>query len=117
MAKNGFTLLEVMVAVALLTTAVAGLGLALQTGWDSSRRAMLKSKGDALLTLALSEVENPLLNQEGELAAYQASWQYEVEPYLDELYLAKLTVFWQERGTRQSETFAYLTKGEGVYPP
>ena len=120
MSRNGFTLLEVMAAVALLAVSVSALGLSLHTGWESTRRAMLKSKGEALLSLALCEINDPLVGRQGEFADLAAGgWEYTVEPYLEaqELYLGKLKVWWQEGGKRQSESCAFLTCPEGLYPP
>lgn len=120
MAKNGFTLLEVMVAVVLLATCVSALGLSLRTGAESTRRAAMKATGEALLSQALSQIQDPVASQSGEFEGIAAgSWEYSVEPYLEdeELYLAKLSVFWQEGGRRQSESYTTLTCPDGIYPP
>jgi prepilin-type N-terminal cleavage/methylation domain-containing protein len=119
MAKNGFTLLEVMVAIVLVATAISALGLALRTGADSTRRAAIKAKGEALFTVALSQISDPITSDSGEFEAGAGSWEYNVEPYMedDELYLAKLTVLWEEGGRRQSDNYSFLTCPEGLYPP
>lgn len=118
MSKNGFTLLEVLIAIALITTSVASLGLALRTGRESSRRAVWKMEGGALLSQALAQIEDPLTGATGELAG-GASWEYKAEPYLleEELYLAKLTVSWEEGGRRQNESYTLLTGPEGFHAP
>lgn len=120
MSEKGFTLLEVMVAVVLLATSISALGLSLRTGAQSTRKAQIKARGEALFTLALSQITDPVASQSGEFEdAAAGAWDYIVEPYLEdeELYLAKLTLRWQEGGREQSESYNFLTSPGGLYPP
>jgi len=118
--RKGFTLIEIIMAMAILAVAVIGVVQLLPTGIRASRSSEMMSKAVFIaqekteeLKLAGFDVisaENPAIDLEGESGDY--AWEAEVsEVSLDGLIssddVRQLTmrISWQERGKTQSEEF------------
>ncbi|MSR64575.1 MAG: type II secretion system protein [Verrucomicrobiae bacterium] len=116
--RGGFTLLEVMIAVVILGTAM----LVLMEGLAGSLNAVdsIRNTNTAteLLTIKLAELQQQEDlsegSEEGDFEETQPgfSWQTEIalSPDLVDLYNVKITVSWTERGQRASdsiETYIY----------
>lgn len=82
---DGFTLIEVLVAMAIFALVVSALYQGLQTGWRGLRAADLE---DTAISVAASElvsrgVETPLtVGVQSGTTTYGIAWQSTVRPYL-----------------------------------
>ena len=127
-AERGFTLIEVVVALALLGLVLAVLSDGLRTGLSSASRAAAIEPPLAIAQakLAAVGVTEPLTpgTSRGE-DARGIAWQMSVDDYQDEapdapasdapgvpkLYRIKLTVTWQQGGTPRTISLSTLRVG------
>ena len=124
--KKGFTLIEIIMAMAILAIGIIGVVRLLPVGLKASKSSEMVSKGAFLAQKKLEELklagfdavagDEPSVALAGEEAGY--TWAAEVAEVVledlissDDIRSINLTVSWQERGKLRSQQFiTYITR-------
>jgi len=112
--QTGFTLVEMMLALAILVFGISALAGALLTGVSMRRGSEMRFRADALVQHAVYRIQTrdrskPLTGFTVTEPPGYPGMEYTVEPIRDPerpgLVLARIRVSWLEQGERLGETF------------
>lgn len=118
--QDGFTLVEMMVALAILVFGISALAGSLLTGVTTRRGSEMRFRADALVNHAVYEIQEKLLAGDSEPGTPLKGFTVEdppgypgmkytvaqtTDPERPGLVLARIQVSWKEQGEQVGETF------------